>query len=133
MIQLGLCVTAVVALLAGWWFIRNAVLYDGDFLGRAASAKYAEMYAAEGYTNETRTIPKRMGMSVWGMYVWIPTGWNYNWLGTVAVSFIGTFGFMTNFLPKAWYKIYLVLFGVGILGTVPCWREMLAIRKVKKR
>lgn len=133
MIQLGLCVTAVVALLAGWWFIRNAVLYDGDFLGRAASAKYAEMYAAEGYTNETRTIPKRMGMSVWGMYVWIPTGWNYNWLGTVAVSFIGTFGFMTNFLPKAWYKIYLVLFGVGIVATVPCWREMLAIRKGKKK
>ena len=40
MIQLGLVVMAVVAVLAGWWFIRNAILYDGDFIGRSTCAKY---------------------------------------------------------------------------------------------
>lgn len=132
LIRLGLCVVAVFAVLAGWWFVRNAILYDGDFIGRTACGKYADLYAAEGYTNETRVIPKRMGMSVWDMYVWIPQGWNYNWLGTVIVSFIGTFGFMTTFLPKIWYKIYIVVLGIGILATVPCWKEMLQIRRVKK-
>ena len=75
MIQLGLVVTAVVAVLAGWWFIRNAILYDGDFIGRSACAKYGAMYAAPGFTEDTKILPKRMDMTIWDMYMWIPGKW----------------------------------------------------------
>ena len=129
MIQLGLVVTAVVAVLAGWWFIRNAVLYDGDFIGRSTCAKYSEMYAAPGFTNETKILPKRMDMTIWDMYMWIPGEWQYNWLVTVLVSFIGVFGYMNVFLAKIWYKIYIAGFGIGILASIPLWKKMVRIRK----
>lgn len=129
MIQLGLVVTAVVAVLAGWWFIRNAVLYDGDFIGRSTCAKYGEMYAAPGFTNETKILPKRMDMTIWDMYMWIPGEWQYNWLVTVLVSFIGVFGYMNVFLAKIWYKIYIAGFGIGILASIPLWKKMVRIRK----
>ena len=29
----GLLVLGIVLFLSGWWFVRNYVLYDGDFLG----------------------------------------------------------------------------------------------------
>lgn len=129
MIQLGLVVTAVVAVLAGWWFIRNAILYDGDFIGRSACAKYGAMYAAPGFTEDTKILPKRMDMTIWDMYMWIPGKWQYNWLVTVLVSFIGVFGYMNVFLAKIWYKIYILGFGIGILASVPLWKKMLWIRK----
>lgn len=34
------------AVVAAPWFIRNAVLYDGDFLGREAAARYEAQYVA---------------------------------------------------------------------------------------
>lgn len=132
MIQLGLVVTAVVAVLAGWWFIRNAILYDGDFIGRSACAKYGAMYAAPGFTEDTKILPKRMDMTIWDMYMWIPGKWQYNWLVTVLVSFIGVFGYMNVFLAKIWYKIYILGFGIGILASVPLWKRCCGSERKKK-
>ena len=36
LLQAGLFITAVFLVGAGWWFIRNAILYHGDFLGMEA-------------------------------------------------------------------------------------------------
>lgn len=36
----GLFIAGIVFLLCGWWFIRCAILYDGDFLGLSTPAKY---------------------------------------------------------------------------------------------
>ncbi len=45
----GLLVCVIVLILAAWWFIRNAILYDGDFLGMNASSVCAEIYAKKAY------------------------------------------------------------------------------------
>ena len=37
----------IVFLVAGWWFIRSGILYDGDFLGMKTSSIYAEKYAID--------------------------------------------------------------------------------------
>ena len=42
----GIVIAAVTLVLCGWWFVRNAILYDGDFIGRKACAECAEKYAA---------------------------------------------------------------------------------------
>lgn len=133
LIKYGLLVTGVVLLAAGWWFVRNAVLYDGDFLGRATSSAYGEIYAVEELKPSNIMTPKRMGMSVWDMIVWIPGEWNYNWLVTVGVSFIGTFGYMNIFMPKWWSCLYLLLFAAGAVGTVVTLPEMLRFTEVKKQ
>ena len=36
----GGLIAAIVLALIGWWFIRNAILYDGDFLGWNISSQY---------------------------------------------------------------------------------------------
>ena len=113
----GFLILFLVALFAGWWFIRNAVLYDGDFLGMSTSTKYAEMYAVEGLKPSNRTTPERLGMSVKDMMLWVPGKWRHNWLMTVAVSFVGTFGRLDLFMPELWSKLYLLVLGVGFLGT----------------
>ncbi len=45
MFKRGLLITAVVAVLAGWWFVRNYIIYDGDFLARKTMHEYAIKYA----------------------------------------------------------------------------------------
>ena len=91
-----------------------------------------EMYAAPGFTNDTKILPKRMDMTIWDMYMWIPGEWQYNWLVTVLVSFIGVFGYMNVFLAKIWYKIYIAGFGIGILASIPLWKKMVRIRKTEE-
>lgn len=41
-------IVLVTFLLAGWWFIRNIVLYDGDMLGSQTREIMGEMYAYDG-------------------------------------------------------------------------------------
>ena len=58
MIQKGLFILVIVCVIALWWFIRNAILYGGDFLGRQASSASAELYARYQYKP-----PRRMRRS----------------------------------------------------------------------
>lgn len=117
----GILVAAVAVLLAGWWFVRNAILYDGDILGMKTSSEYAQRYAQEGFKPSERMTPKRQGMSIWNM-IWLQPGtWNHNWLLTVLVSFVGTFGYMTVFMPYTLSKLYWLIYlvgGAGILLTL---------------
>lgn len=125
LITKGLGITAIVCVLAGWFFIRNYIIYDGDFLGNAISRECAELYAIDELKPSNRTTPMNMGMSLIGMFFWMPEGWNGNWMKTVFSSFVGTFGFMTVFLPEILYKIYAVIYGAGILGALPLLRHIL--------
>ena len=125
MLKKGILILAVVFVLTGWWFIRNAILYDGDILGMRTSSQYAEMYAIEELKPSNRETPQNLGMTLFHMIIWIPGNWKYNWLVTVMVSFVGTFGHMDIFMPKMWSKVYLLVLFVGILGNFFCAREHL--------
>lgn len=124
MITKGLGITGIVCLLAGWFFIRNYIIYDGDFLGNSISTECAELYAIDELKPSNRITPVRMGMSLIGMFFWVPEGWNGNWMKTVFSSFVGTFGFMTVFLPDLIYKIFMCIYGVGALGALPLLRHI---------
>ena len=129
MIQLGLVVTAVVIVLAGWWFIRNAILYDGDFIGRKACAECAEKYAAIDYRPSRYPTPEKLKWTWKDILLYQDPGWNHNWLLTVLVSFIGTFGLMQIYMPYGVSKAYFLLFGIGGLGVL----SMLGMFYPKKR
>ena len=60
----GLFITGIVFLLCGWWFIRCAILYDGDFLGLSTPAKYGEKYAQEEYKPSVKKSVKEQGKSL---------------------------------------------------------------------
>lgn len=131
MLKKGFLILGIVVLLAGWWFIRNAMLYDGDILGMRTSSEFSERYAIESLKPSNRQTPQEQGMSLWDMMLWVPGAWEHNWLITVAVSFIGTFGHMDIFMPYTWSKVYLAVLFLGIFGTVLCWKTYFGMFRQK--
>lgn len=93
---------------AGWYFIRNIIIYDGDMLGRAQASKCAEMYAAQGHVIHEAVPGREMGSAE---YI-------YQWVIFSAASFIGLFGNMDIFLPFKVYKICYILMIIGIAAAV---------------
>lgn len=131
----GGLIAAIVLGLIGWWFIRNGILYDGDILGWNISTEYAEKYAVEALKPSNRVTPSAQGMSLWDMMMWIPGEWEHNWLITVAVSFVGTFGFLDIFMPYGLSKIYYLVFFIGFVGIIPIIRKTFCPRttRIEKR
>lgn len=123
MLQKGCIMLAIVAVLAGWWFVRNAIIYDGDILGSSTSSYYAEMYAVDELKPSNRITPLNLGMSLPAMFIWQPGEWPYNWIMTVLVSFVGTFGYLNIFMPEWWSKVYILVLVLGFLGNCLHVRE----------
>lgn len=108
----GLLVLAIVFVVCGWKFIRNAVIYDGDFLSLSASQPYAEAYALEAYKPSLRVSLKDQGIGPLRMLEVMP------WTVSTYESLIGIFGYMYIRMPEWFYSSYQWLFGVGIIGML---------------
>lgn len=96
----------------GWWFVRSAILYDGDFLGLAARDYCASLYAAPAYHPATRLTWANCGYSVWDMLR------RSDFLLLSQLSFFGIFGSM--YIPTSiWvYRFYRLLFVTGIVSCI---------------
>ncbi len=117
MVRIGFLIAAVVLMCIGYFFIRNAVLYDGDFLGMRALGQSADRYAAEEWRPVNRSTPQSEGMSVVEMLVsgaWTGTPW----IVKTYVTFIGAFGFADVFLPLWMYGVYTLVFAAAFAGVV---------------
>ena len=97
-------------MLSGWWFIRNAILYNGDFLGLSTSNYYAEMYADAQHKPSALDIPVNKGQSLWFMLK------SRLWLPLMARSFIGCFGNASIPLFLWMYIFYGLVLLLGIIG-----------------
>ena len=113
----GLFITGIVFLLCGWWFIRCAILYDGDFLGLSTPAKYGEKYAQEEYKPSVKQSVKEQGKSLEEMLKKEVDG-GMEWATTTYRSTIGYFGFFEYPLGLDIYGIHKKLFMLGILGIL---------------
>lgn len=120
----ALAVFAIAFLIGGWFFIRNAVIHDGDLLGMRTSNESAALYAADEYKPENRQTPASEGWSFQQTYLQTPEGRTSNWLFSTVSSFIGSFSYMTVHLPMVLYLLYGALMAFGFLvflflGMVP--------------
>lgn len=120
LLKRGAIIAGIVFVLAGWWFIRSYIIYDGDFLGMKTSSWYGEEYGQEMFKPSNRMTIKKMGMSIIEMlfYIKSPADSMNNWMKAVAYSFIGTFRYMRVFMPEILSKAYVAFFGVGLLGVL---------------
>lgn len=116
-----LFVAVLTFLLAGWWFIRNAIIYDGDLLGMATADQYKEWYAIDQFKPSLSHSIQETGCSLYGMLTL------KNWAALSYKSMIGCFGFMEYWLPHSVYVFYTALFLLGFAGLV-YW----GIRWIKK-
>ena len=116
----GLLIAGVCLVLAGWFFIRNAVLHEGDFFGISTELRAREAMRNQGAVlyemNSARegcvSVLRFIGES------------GFPWLKTTAISFIGVFGYLDAVMPAACYIAYLAFFLAGfVLFIASCRRE----------
>lgn len=107
-------VVGICALLAGWFFVRNALLHEGDPIGLAAEARTREHVAAQGIELYQPVVPASEGISFLEFLGWK----NSEVLWMSARSFVGTFGYMLIYLPLPRYGLYYALLLGGIVGYV---------------
>lgn len=108
----ALVITAVALAIAGWWFVRSAIIYQGDFLGLSTSNHYAQLYAQDGFKPSEIANPMHIGEPIFHML------FVRSWISSTAVSFIATFGQLNIWLPFQMYLPYGALILVGFLGLL---------------
>ena len=108
----GLLISAIFLLIAGWWFIRNAVIYQGDFLGLKTEEEYSEKYAMLEFKPSERKTPQNEGNSLFHML------FEDDWLKWTYCSFIGLFGYMNIITSGKIYISYFITFVIAFIGCL---------------
>lgn len=109
LLQKALIVAGVAFLVSGWWFIRNAIIYNGDFLGLKTSNMYAEKYACPDLLPNKRGIINSENPTLSYML------FDRRWIHTTLYSFVGTFGNMNVFMEHA---VSWLFFMIPILSLI---------------
>lgn len=122
----GWPIAAIVLVCIGWWFIRNALIYDGDFMARAIAREYGEMYAAPGFKPSDHFTYQKAGMPLLEMLL------TQHWLRDTKFSFIACFGNMEHYLNLSTYDIYLYPLYFGAFGMLFQLPNKFRLRKDKK-
>ena len=120
--KMAVVITGIAFFIAGWWFIRNAVIYQGDFLGLHTSDLYAEKYAQADFKPSRRPNPNHLGWSFYEMLI------ENAWIKISMISFVGLLG--TEMMPFL-KSIYKIIWGVIMLGYIGNGVRMLK-RKTEK-
>ncbi len=112
MLKKGSFISVLVLLGIGWWFIRQYIVLDGDFLGLATREKMAEQYAIASVNPLTSQTYAEKGYSVFEMLE------ENNTLEGAFQSFIAAFGSMSMYSTIWLYRGYKVFFTFGSIGVL---------------
>lgn len=123
----GIIIALIAFLLAGWWFIRNFILYDGDFLGLNVSREYGEQYALEQYKPSNRPTPANQNMPLKEML------FDKEWIDLTIRSSIGLFGYMDTVMEENTYTTYKNIFIVGLIGALGGWIIKKVLYSIKRK
>lgn len=104
----GILISAVVLLCIGWHFIRNYILYDGDFIGLTSKENLIRSYGISRDTYFSQGQP--LSAMLFGT----------NFLPKVIVTFIANYGSATLYTSNIVYQFYLGVFGLGVIGAIFC-------------
>lgn len=113
-LQKTLAITGITFLIAGWWFLRNIYLYDGDVLGIQTRLVMGEMFASPELRPSVIFKPYRNGISFFDL-------WNYNngdpftWSEKTFFSSIALLGNMDFLFPSQIYDFAAQLLGIGLI------------------
>ena len=128
LLQKGFFISAIVLICIAWWFIRNAILYDGDFLALEARNICAAQTGLESYNPYTRDTYQRLGIPLVEMIF----GTDYFTL--VWKSFIAMFGPMLIPTHHYIYMAFKDLFFMTVIGLlIPLRTSALTGLKVSQK
>ena len=112
--QKAIIVSLVAFAVAGWWFVRNAIIYDGD------------KYAMENYKPSTRKTPQNRGESLWHML------YDDKWIKIVIRSFVGIFGYHSIIMSNKIYYSYFLIWLIGGIGCILKFKELFFYKSEEK-
>ena len=124
--QKAIIVSIVAFAVAGWWFVRNAIIYDGDILGTRTQNEYGDKYAMEEYKPSTRETPQNEGEGLWNMLH------NDKWMNVTAKSFIGIFGYHSIIMSSKIYYSYFLIWLIGGVGCILKFKELFSYKNEEK-
>lgn len=110
MFQKGFGFVFVVVAISGWWFIRNYIIYDGDFMGSNASTAAAIKYSIPELSPLNKKSLYEQGVTLSDML------FEREWIETTAKSFIACFGYMQIYLVDSAYLIWRSIIALGLIG-----------------
>lgn len=110
LLKKGIFISVIVLVCISWWFIRNAILYDGDLLALEARNICAAKTGLESYNPYTRDTYQRLGIPLMEMIF----GTDYFTL--VWKSFIAMFGPMLIPTHHYIYMAFRDLFFMAVIG-----------------
>ena len=125
-IQKVLIVAIMAFLVAGWWFIRNAIIYNGDFLGINAQNECGDKYASEEYKPSTRLTVQRKNESIINMLT------KDKWINVTLKSFVGIFGYNSMIMSNKIYYSYFLIWIIGIIGCLMKFKDLFIYNKEEK-
>ncbi len=126
MIKKGMIIVGITFLLCGWWFIRSAIIYNGDFLGLRTTEEYAEKYAVEELKPSHRDTPQNTNTTLKYMLI------DRKWINSTVKSFIAVFGPMKISMGTKFYLLYLSVFAIGIIGYISRFYKLKHIKELKE-
>lgn len=128
-ILFGSFIAGIVFVLAGWWFLRSAMIHNGDIFGMRTAKQLSELYAIDILKPSLRATPMNAGVSVFEMLFGQING--FNWIDTSYRSFIGYFGYMSIMLDTYMYSIYSAIYILGVVGLYHKIKESISAKKNK--
>lgn len=109
LIKKAIFISIIVFLIAGWYFIRNYFLYNGDFLGLNTSKLCSELNAITEYKPSNRMTYRNMGRSFFELV------FDKQWLISTIKSFIACFGYMSVWTNSWIYIFYCLIIIIGVI------------------
>ncbi len=124
-------IVVIVLAIAGWWFVRNYILY-GDFTGWNVTTQYSEMYAMDGYKPSQRDNLAQNGVGFFELLFLRENG-ALPWIIRVIIGFIGTFGYLNIYMPMQLTAIYASIMAIGAAGFFLSLRGIFNIKNSDDR
>ncbi len=105
-----LLIGSICLLGAGWWFVRSAIVLDGDFLGLKTRVWMTDTYGAD-ILSSANTYKGR-GIGVIEMLA------ENSFFTCLYQSFVGVFGSLSIVASPITYQFYKLLFAAGALAII---------------
>lgn len=112
LLKKGSIIAIIAFIIAGWWFVRSYIIYDGDFLGLKTSDACTEIHAQENFKPSKIPNPNHLNMSFSDML------FKQKWIAGTMKSFIGVFGYCSIPIPYIVYRLYYVMYIIAFLGYI---------------
>jgi len=112
LLKKGSIIAIIAFIIAGWWFVRSYIIYDGDFLGLKTSDACAEIHAQENFKPSKISNPNHLNMSFSDML------FKQKWIASTMKSFIGVFGYCSIPIPYIVYRLYYVMYIIAFFGFI---------------